>query len=160
MSIFLGLAALALSHCLPAQTTPKTDPPAAVTRIDEPHITALATAVWVANAAYKAALESTQPAKSLDNMCDALPEILPKIVSIVRITPELAEVLKDAVADRLWAYTAVEYARTEAGDGYAYIFDLLAEALEKGGDPHTIRTDALAAPKRIRELAEQAGGDE
>ncbi|USQ86999.1 hypothetical protein NFX46_26750 [Streptomyces phaeoluteigriseus] len=129
------------------------------TRVDEPRYTALAAALYVANAAYTEALKMPNPAATLDDICDALPEVMPQVLGVVKTTPELTEVLKDAIADRLWAYTAIEYARTEAGDGYGYVFDLLIEALEKGGDPHVIRADALDVPRRIRDLAEQAGGD-
>jgi len=130
------------------------------TRVDEPRITALACALYVARAVHAEARKMPDPAATMDDVCDAWPEIAPKVLRVAKTTPELAEVLKDAVADRLWAFTAVEYARVEAGDGYGYIFDLLVEALEKGGDPHVIRAAALDTPQRIRDLAEQAGGDE
>lgn len=130
------------------------------TRVDEPRITALAAALYVANATYAQALKMPNPAMTLDNICDALPEVMPQVLGVIKTTPELTKVLTDDITDRLWAYTAVEYARVEAGDGYGYIFDLLVEALEKGGNPHAIRADALDVPRRIRELAEQAGGDE
>jgi hypothetical protein len=129
------------------------------TRIDEPRITALAGALYVANAAYTEALKMPNTAAALDDICDALPEVLPQVLGVIKTTPELTEVLKDAIADRLWAYTAIEYSRTEAGDGYGYIFDLMVEALEKGANPHDVRTTALDVPRRIRDLAEQAGGD-
>lgn len=123
---------------------------------DDETITYKAAAVFVANAAYKAALEACTPSKTLDNMCDALPEVMPKVVRIVNASPELAENLRADIAARLWAYTAIEYSRVEAGDGYGYLFDLLAESLQKGANPHAVRRDALAAPRRIRELCEQA----
>lgn len=128
------------------------------TRVDEPRITALAAAVFIANAAHTEALTTDSPVAAMDSICDAWPDIAPQAAAVAK-TPELAEVLKDAVADRLWAFTAIEYARIEAGPGYSYAFDLLVEALEKGGDPHSIRAAALDAPRRIRDLAAQAGGD-
>ncbi len=130
------------------------------TRVDEPRINTLAAAVFIANAAHTEALTTDNPAATMDDICDAWPDIAPQVTAVTKTTPALAEVLTDAVADRLWAYAAVEYARVEAGDGYGYIFDLLVEALEKGANPHVIRTTALDAPRRIRELAEQAGGDQ
>ncbi|MET8169313.1 hypothetical protein ABZT34_34530 [Streptomyces sp. NPDC005329] len=130
------------------------------TRVDEPRITALAAAVFIANAAYREALTMPNPASTLDDIADALPEVMPEVLSTVKTAPELAEVLHTAIADRVWAYTAIEYARAEAGAGYNYPFDTLVEALEHGADPHVIRAKALDVPRRIRELAEQAGGDE
>ena len=123
---------------------------------DEPRITALAAALYVANATYSQALKMPDTAATLDNICDALPEVLPQVLGVVKTTPELTEVLKDAIADRLWAYTAIEYARVEAGDGYGYLLDFLAEKLRAGADPHTVRTTALDVPRRIRDLAEAA----
>ncbi|MEU5633503.1 hypothetical protein ACH47C_26785 [Streptomyces rishiriensis] len=125
---------------------------------DEPRITALAAALYVANCTYTEALKMPNPAATLDDICDALPEVMPQVIGVIKTTPELTKVLTDDITDRLWAYTAIEYARAEAGAGYSWVFDVLVEALEKGGNPHTIRADALDVPRRIRELAEQAGG--
>ncbi|MFM9652793.1 hypothetical protein [Streptomyces galilaeus] len=122
----------------------------------EQRMTALAGALYVANSVYTEALKSANPAATLDNICDALPEVMPEVLGVIKATPELIKVLTDDVADRLWAYTVVEYARVEAGDGYGYVFDLMVEALEKGGDPHSIRAAALGVPAKIRELAAEA----
>lgn len=121
------------------------------------HTTALAAALYVANAAYSQALKMPNPAATLDDICDSLPEVLPQVLGIVKTTPELTEVLTDDITNRLWAATAVEYARIEAGPGYSYLFNFLAEKLRDGADPHTVRTTALDVPRRIRDLAVQAG---
>jgi len=123
-------------------------------------ITYEAGAIYVACKIYDEALATSSPAETLDDIADAIPEIMPGIFKDMGTAPDLAAVLLPSVTDRIWAFTVVEYARVEAGDGYGYLFDLLAESLRKGADPHVIRRDALAAPKRLRELAEQAGGDE
>jgi hypothetical protein len=166
MITLIGLAALTL-HCLPhLPTTPKAAdiprPPAVTTphTTDEDTITAQAAAVYVARAAYRAALETPNPATALDGISDALPDVMPKVLNVVKTPPALTSVLHAAITDRLSTYTAIEHARVEAGDGYSWIFDLLVEQLEKGANPDTIRTDALAAPRRIRDLAEQAGDDQ
>lgn len=152
----LGLAALTLGHCLPVQTAPKTAPAAVVRHDNEERITALAAAAYIAGCAYDEALRMDDPAKTLDNMADALPEVMPKVFATLNTTPDLAAVMLPAVTDRVRAYTAVEHARIEAGDGYGYILDLLAESLRKGADPDVIRTTAVDVPRRIRELAEGA----
>lgn len=135
--------------------TPAGHLPYTVHAADE-RIACQAAAVFVANAAYKAALESNAPAKSLDNMCDALPEVMPQVIAVVKTGGEYAEVLKTAITDRLWAFTGIEHARAEAGAGYGYVFDLLADDLKAGRDPHLARKTALDVPKRLREIAEQA----
>jgi hypothetical protein len=144
-----------MSNSATTATTPSTS--TTISSADtEPRITALAGALYVANAAYTEALTTSTPAATLDNICDALPEVMPEVLGVLKTTPELTKVLTDAVADRLWAYTAVEHARAEAGDGYGYIFDLLAENLRAGGDPQMARTTALAVPGRLRAIAEAA----
>lgn len=165
MITLIGLAALTL-HCLPhLPTTPKAADiprPAAITTPrntvtdDEETITAHAAAVYVARAAYRAALEMPDPGATLDDISDALPEVMPEVLAVVKTAAPLTEVLHAAITDRLSAYTAIEHARVEAGDGYGWVFDLLVEQLEKGGDPDVIRTSALDAPRRLRELAEGA----
>ncbi|MCX4858971.1 hypothetical protein [Streptomyces canus] len=117
-----------------------------------------AAAVFVAKAAYTTALETDEPAGTLDNIADALPEVMPKVLDIVHTSPELADTLQTSIADQLWAYSAIEHARVEAGDGYGYVFDLLADDLKAGRDPHLARKTALDVPGRLRALAEAARG--
>ncbi|MGW6924486.1 hypothetical protein ACWGA9_24895 [Streptomyces sp. NPDC054950] len=117
---------------------------------DDTRITALAGALYVACAAYTEALTTDSPAKTLDDICDAWPEVAPKALRILGNSPELADVLRDAVADRLWAFAVIEYSRVEAGDGFDYLFDFLAEKLRAGVDPHSVRTVALGVPERLR----------
>lgn len=115
--------------------------------------TCQAAAAFVAAKVYTKALAAPSPAEALDNICDALPEIMADLLHTMDISSEVSSTLHAELADRLWAFTAVEHARTEAGNGYGYIFDLLADGLKKGADPKAIRTDALAVPGRIRDLA-------
>lgn len=120
-------------------------------------LTCQAAAVLVAREIYAEALTHDNPAAVLADVCDALPEVMPKVFNDMGTDPDKAAALYPEIANRMWAFTAIEHSRTEAGDGYGYVFDLLADNLKAGGDPHAIRTDALAVPGRIRELAEQAG---
>ncbi|MFF7884283.1 hypothetical protein ACH40F_29310 [Streptomyces sp. NPDC020794] len=119
----------------------------------ETPVTYKAAALYVATAAYNEALTTPNPAATLDDMRDALPEIMPDVCKVVSAAREFTETLRATIADYLRAYTAIEHARIEAGDGYSYLFDLLAEGLQNGVDPQITRTTALAAPGRIRELA-------
>lgn len=133
---------------------------------DEDHINALAAAVYIASAGYDEALRMPNPAATLDDMCDALDdvwaEILPNLPKgFAGRGPETAEAMRTVVADRLWAFAAIEAARVQAkAYDVGYLFDVLADALKNGADPKAIRTDALAAPRRLRALVEQAGGAE
>ncbi|MBC2903995.1 hypothetical protein [Streptomyces cupreus] len=115
-------------------------------------------ALYIATAAYNEALTRPHPAATLDDMCDALAVIMPSLLNVVKAKggAEYAEALQAAVADRLWAFTAIEHSRIEAGEGYGYLFDLLADSLKGGADPHMVRTTALDAPGKIRALAKAA----
>ncbi|TQE40256.1 hypothetical protein Sipo8835_00145 [Streptomyces ipomoeae] len=134
-------------------THPRVDAPLS----DDTRITYKAAAVYLAGKLYDQALKEASPVATLDDIANAIPEVMPEAFNAMGTAPGLAAVLLPEVTDLVWAYTAIEHARIEAGDGCDYLFDLLADGLKNGADPHIIRTDALAAPGRIRELAEQAG---
>ncbi|MFC9637163.1 hypothetical protein ACFTZF_01265 [Streptomyces mirabilis] len=129
---------------LPNKPTAATD--------DEPRITALAAALHVANATYTDALTTPNPAATLDDICDAWPEIAPQVQRIAKTTPELAEMLKDAIADRLWAYTVVEHARADAGDDYGCVFSAMADALKAGADAQAVRAEVPRVVERLHAL--------
>lgn len=122
-----------------------------------------AAGLYIATLGYNEALAKPNPSVTLDNMCDGLGEAMAEIMASVgkafKVTSahmEFAETLRTAIADRLAAFTAIEFARSECGDGYGYVFDILADGVRNGGDPHIARTTALDVPKRIRENAEVA----
>ncbi|MEU9264588.1 hypothetical protein AB0E04_03915 [Streptomyces sp. NPDC048251] len=122
----------------------------AIDTADDARITALAGALYVANAAHTEALTTHNPAATLDNICDAWPEVAPKTLRILNTSPEMIDVFRDAVADRLWAFAVIEHSRNEAGEGYGYVFDFLIEQMRVGADPHSVRTVALGVPERLR----------
>lgn len=121
----------------------------------EQPLTVLAAAMYIAGKVYAEALKEPNPAATLDDICDVLPEMLPQVCknTIARMGAAFVEALRSAVADRLWAFATIEYARTETGDGFGYVFDLLADSLNAGAAPQDIRTTALDVPRRIRESA-------
>ncbi len=127
------------------------------TTATEERLTYQAAAVYVTGQIYDEAVKTSNPAATLDDIADALPEVMPDVFRAQGTSPDLAAVLLPEVTNRVWAFTAIEHARTEAGDGHGYLFDWLAEKLRAGADPHTVRTAALDAPGKIRALAE---GDE
>ncbi|MFI9170487.1 hypothetical protein [Streptomyces lincolnensis] len=119
---------------------------------DDTVLTYRAAALYLARETYAEALKQDDPAAALDDICDALPEVMPQVFQEKATDPALAKALLPELADRMWAFTAVEYARTQAADyEVGYLFDLFADALKNGADPKTIRTEALAMPKRLRD---------
>ncbi|MEU0429424.1 hypothetical protein ABZ235_38805 [Streptomyces canus] len=128
------------------------------TTVDGPRTAALAAAAYLTSAMYDLARNTPDPARTLDDIADELPEIMPGVLKTVGVKPDTAAALLPAITTYVWAFAAIEYARAEAGEGYGYIFDLLADNLRKGAEPIGVKTTALAVPGRIRELAEQAGG--
>lgn len=158
MSLILGLAALTLSHCLPAHHTPAHTPPAvrqpAEVADDEFRITCQAAAVHIANEIHDQATATPNPAETLDDVADALPEVMPKVLAQLGTAPDLAAVLLPEVASRVWAFTVVEHARAIWDPGYVYVLDFLVDGLKKGSDPGAVRSDVH---RITRQLAAQAG---
>lgn len=58
--------------------------------------------------------------------------------------------MRAAVADRLWAFTVVAHAKAQAGDGFGYVFDVLADNLNNGADPQTVRAEVPRVAARVR----------
>lgn len=117
-------------------------------------------ALYIATELYAQALATKNPSETLDAVADDLPTVMPEVFKILGTDEALAAGLLPEIKNLVWAFNAIEYARTEAADhGCGYLFDYLAELLKKGADPHRIRDDALAAPARLRALAERAGAD-
>lgn len=138
---------------------PRPEAPRRDEQAQTPPANILAAGRYVAGAAYDEALRHPNLVATLDNMCDGLAEIAPEIARVLKTeaNAEFAEALRAATIAPLWAFTAIERGRAEAGDGYGYLFDLLVDSLRDGADPDVVRTTALGAPTRIRELAELAG---
>lgn len=144
-------------------SVPVTDGAREHTAHSDEHTRYAAAGLYAATCAYDAALTKPTPAATLDNMCDGLDEFMTEIMAALSKTfivtgdhMEFAETLRTSTADRLWAFTAIERSRAQCGDGYGYVFDILADGVRNGHDPHIARTTALDVPKRLRENAEQA----
>jgi hypothetical protein len=129
---------------------------------DEQHLTVLAAGLYVATAAYEAALRRTNPASTLatlDRMCETVDEIMPDVAKVVAAKggAEFAEALRAATASPLLAFTAIEHARAEVDSDYHYLFDYLVETLRAGADPRAVRKAAQDAPARLRAEADGGG---
>ncbi|WP_234539454.1 hypothetical protein [Streptomyces shenzhenensis] len=126
---------------------------------DTDAVTCRAAGLYAACVGYETALKAPGAANTLDRMAETAAEILPDLVKVVnaRGGAEFAEALLAATVAPLMAFAAIEHARAEAASAdVGYLFDLLADRVKAGVDPRMIRRDALAAPARIRELAEAA----
>jgi hypothetical protein len=155
MSLLIGLAAFTL-HCFPQMATDTPPAKPAVHQVvdqtpDEQRITVLAAAVYISNAAYAEALQTTDPAATLDEMCDVVAEIVPNICKLVRTPADsvFAETMRAAIADRLRAFTVVEHARTTWDPGYRYVLDVLVDGLKKGADPASVRADVHRIARQL-----------
>jgi hypothetical protein len=124
----------------------------------ETRLTSQPAAAYLTSEMYDLARKTPDPARTLDDIADELPAIMPGVFETAGVKPDTAAALLPAITNYVWAFAAIEYARIEAGDGYGYVFDLLVESLRKGAEPIGVKRAALAVPGRLLELAEQAGG--
>ncbi|MGW2896818.1 hypothetical protein ACWDAO_19930 [Streptomyces sp. NPDC001212] len=99
-----------------------------------------AAAVYVAAQIHAEATKNPNPAATLNNIADALPQVMPQVFTTMGTAPGLAETLLPDVTDRVSAYVVVEHARAEAGHDYGHVFELLTDALNRGANPAAIRT--------------------
>ncbi|MEU0433728.1 hypothetical protein ABZ153_19210 [Streptomyces sp. NPDC006290] len=125
---------------------------------DEQRLTLQAAGLYVAAAAYDAALRRPNPVATLNHMCTTVAEIMPDVVKVVAAKggAEFAEALRVNTVAPLLAFTAIETARAEVGPDYGYLFDYLVKNLRAGADPQAVRKAAVDAPGRLRDAAEQA----
>ncbi|MCZ4516726.1 hypothetical protein O3Q52_53240, partial [Streptomyces sp. ActVer] len=113
-------------------------------------LTYRAAALYVATAAYNEARTMPNPDKTLDDMCDAVPEMMPAVCKVVSAAPEFAEIMRDVIADYLWAFTVIEHARAEVGQNFGYVFDVMADYLKGGADPQSVRDEVSRVSARLR----------
>ncbi|MEU8752047.1 hypothetical protein AB0C88_16290 [Streptomyces chartreusis] len=118
--------------------------------------TCQAAAAFIAGKIYDAALAAPNPAEALDNICDALPEIMADLLHTMGLSSEVSSTLHTELADRLWAFTRIAHARADINGDYAYALDVLAESLKRGTAPHTVRAEVPRLVARV--LAVQADG--
>jgi hypothetical protein len=147
-----------MNTVLPEASTATPDP-RAQREHDQQHLTLQAAGLYIATAAYDAALRSPNPVATLNGMCKTVAGIMPDVVKVVEAKggAEFAEALRVVTVAPLLACTAIERARAEVDPDYGYLFDYLVKNLRAGADPQAIRQAAVDAPGRLRDAAEQAG---
>ncbi|MDX3708763.1 hypothetical protein PV733_07215 [Streptomyces europaeiscabiei] len=117
---------------------------------DETRLNHKAVAVYLARLLHDQALAEDNPAKTLDDIADSLPEVMPEVFAEMGTAPDLAALLLPEVADRMWAFTVVAHARAEVGDDYGYVFDILADNVRNGRDPQAVRAEVPRVVEKIR----------
>lgn len=117
---------------------------------DDARITHQAAAIYLANELYGQALTSDNPAATLDDIADVLPELLPAVFKTLGTDKKLAAALLPEVADRVWAFTVVAHAKAEADPGYGYVFDILAENVRHGRAPQAVRDEVPRVVAKLR----------
>lgn len=127
------------------RTAHTTDPHA-----DEIRLTHKAAAVYLANELYAQALTQDNPAATLDDIADALNDVMPAVFKTLGTDEQLAAVLLPEVADRIWAFVVVAHARAEVGAGYEYVLDILADNVRHGRDPQAVRDEVPQVVAKIR----------
>lgn len=133
----------------------------------ETSLTYRAVALYLATSVYDEARKTKNPAATLDDISDALPEVLPKVFKNQDTAPAQAATLLPEVTNFVWTFTVIEHARADIGDEYGYVLDILADSLKGGADPKAIRDDVPCVVKklldsgivhRIQEARDEADG--
>lgn len=119
-------------------THPRVDAPVD----DDTLLSHKAVAVYLANELYAQALKEDDPAATLDDIADALPDLFATMGATDTLLPE--------VADRVWAFSAIAHARAEVGDAYGYVLDILADNVRHGRDPQAVRDEVPRIVARLR----------
>lgn len=127
-------------------THPRVDAPVD----DDTRLTYKAVAVYLANELYAQALKEDDPAATLDDISNDLPEVMTETFEETGTNEQMAAVLLPELVDRVWAFTVVAHARAEAEDGYEYVFDLMADGLKGGADAKTVRAEVPRVVEKLR----------
>lgn len=92
-------------------------------------------AVYVTNRIEAEAVKTADPAETLGNILDALPEVMPEVFQKMGTAPDLAEVLRPEVTDRVRSLRDIYHARASATGGMVEIWDIVLDAIRKGHEP-------------------------
>lgn len=106
-------------------------------------------AVFVTNRLEAQAVTTADPAATLGNILDVLPEVMPEVLQKMGTADDLAEALLPKVADRVRAIRDLYQARATADAGYAEVLGIMLAAIRGGADPGDVG-------ERVLELLAQA----
>lgn len=106
-----------------------------MTTTTETRITQQMGAAYVANSIETEALKTDDPAKTLGDVLDALPEVLPQVFRKMDTDPGLGEALRPEITRRVRYLRDIHTARAAGDDDTREIWDILLGAIRKGSDP-------------------------
>ncbi|MFJ4829887.1 hypothetical protein ACIP79_08225 [Streptomyces sp. NPDC088747] len=116
----------------------------------ETRLTHQAAAIYIVTKLYDEARKEAAPAKTLDDIADALPDVLARSFREANIAPDVTAAVLPEAAKLLWAYIVVEHGRAESGEDVGFIFDLLADSLKHGTDPQVVKSEVPRVVARLR----------
>lgn len=123
--------------------------------LDEVRLTFRQAAVFIVNRLEDEAVKTADPAQTLGNILDALPEAMPDVFKKTGTAPDLAEALQPEVAERVAAMRDLYHARATAGEAYTEILDVMLRAIRDGADPADVCERVLQLMGQVR--SERAG---
>lgn len=107
-------------------------------------------AVYVTNRIEAEAVKTEDPAETLGNILDALPEVMPAVFQKMGTAPDLAEVLRPEVTDRVRALRDIYHARATATGGMVEIWDIILDAIRKGHQPANVTGHVVGLMEQAR----------
>lgn len=100
-------------------------------------------AVYVTNRIEAEAVKTEDPAETLGNILDALPEVMPAVFQKMGTADHLAVALLPEVTERVRATRDLYRSRATADEGYAEVFDIMLGAIRNGADPSAVSERVL-----------------
>lgn len=111
--------------------------------LDEVRLTYRQAAVFVTNRLEAEAVKTADPAETLGNILDTLPEVMPEVFHKMGTPAELAEALRPEVTNRVRFIRDLYRARAKADPAYAEILNIMLDATRDGADPADVSSQVL-----------------
>ncbi len=118
--------------------------------LDEVRITYRQAAVFITSSLETEALGTADPAETLGNILDALPEVMPEVFHEMGTAEDLAEALRPEITNRVRFIRDLYRARATADPAYAEILDIMLDATRDGADPADVSGQVLELLQQAR----------
>ncbi|MET7779601.1 hypothetical protein ABZU94_29895 [Streptomyces mirabilis] len=138
-----------MTSVIPEAST-ATPEPRAQRKDDDTRLTYLQAAVFITNQLEAEAVKTADPAKTLGNILDALPEVMPQVFQKMGTAQGLVKALQPEVADRLQALRDIYAARAEVGTDFGYVFEVMADAMRRGASAQAMHAQVPGVLQRVR----------